>query len=238
MTPPATLARPLAARTQGLPEPVPLPPGPPLSPATVEAAIAALDAGKTHYTDRPGILPLREWVSAHLRARYGLDVPPDAVTITCGGTEARFVAIKKLAPAGTAIVCPGDAGRIAGAARLCGVEVTAQVNEPEAVSALYLTPADPRAVVDDLLAGARERGWWVIWDVSGAQRGDFHPAQDVALAPQVVTLGSLSDYLPGWRVGWMAGSRRAAELRAFKQSMTICSVSISQWAAAGLVETL
>lgn len=235
---PATLARPLAQRVQGLPAPAPLPPAPSLSPAVIEAAVAALDAGKTHYTDRPGILPLREWVSAHLRAQYGLDVPPDAVTITCGGTEARFVAIKKLAPAGTAIVCPGDAGRIVGAARLCGVGLTARVSEPDAVSALYLTPADPRATVDPLLAAARERGWWVIWDMSGALAGSFHPAQDAALAPQTVTLGSLSDYLPGWRVGWMAGSRRAAELRAFKQSMTICSVSISQWAAAGLVETL
>ncbi|MEW6579155.1 MAG: hypothetical protein AB1435_08165 [Chloroflexota bacterium] len=235
---PRTLVRPLAARTLGLPAPVPLPPGPALSPAVREAACAALDAGKTHYTDRPGILPLRQWVSAHLREQYGLDISPDAVTITCGGTEARFVAVKKLAAAGTAIVCPGDPARIAGAARLCGVEVTAQVNEPEVVSALYLTPADPRPVMDALLSVARERGWWVIWDVSGAQGGDFHPAQDEALAPQTVTLGSLSDYLPGWRVGWMAGSRRAAELRAFKQSMTICSVSVSQWAATGLVETL
>jgi aspartate/methionine/tyrosine aminotransferase len=113
-----------------------------------------------------------------------------------------------------------------------------EVTAPDSVSALYLTPADPRPVVDALLSMARERGWWVIWDMSRAPAGDFHPAQDAALAPRTVTLGSLSDYLPGWRVGWMAGSRRAAELRAFKQSMTICSVSISQWAAAGLVEAL
>lgn len=238
MTPPMTLARPLAARTQGLPEPVPLIPGPALSPAVLEAACAALDAGKTHYTDRPGILPLRQWVSAHLRERYGLDISPDAVTITCGGTEARFVAVKKLAPAGTAIVCPGDPARIAGAAHLCGVALMAEATAPDSVSVLYLTPADPRPAVDALLSMARERGWWVMWDMSGAPAGDFHPAQAEALAPQTVTLGSLSDYLPGWRVGWMAGSRRAAELRAFKQSMTICSVSISQWAAAGLVEAL
>lgn len=238
MTPPMTLACPLAARTQGLPEPVPLPPGPALPPAVLEAACAALDAGKTHYTDRPGILPLRQWVSAHLRKQYGLDISPDAVTITCGGTEARFVAVKKLAAAGTAIVCPGNPARIVGAAHLCGVALMAEATAPDSVSALYLTPADPRPVADALLSMARERGWWVMWNMSGAPAGDFHPAQDEALAPQTVTLGSLSDYLPGWRVGWMAGSRRAGELRAFKQSMTICSVSVSQWAAAGLVEVL
>lgn len=235
---PRTLARPLAARTQNLPAPVPLPSGPPLPPAAREAAIAALDAGKTHYTDRPGILPLRQWISAHLRERYGLDVSPDAVTITCGGTEARFVVIKKFAPAGTTIVCPGDPARIAGAVQLCGVAMSPEVTAPDSVSALYLTPADSRPVVNALLAMARERDWWVIWDVGGAPASDFHPAQEATLAPQVVTLGSLSHYLPGWRVGWMAGSRRAAELRAFKQSMTICSVSIAQWAAAGLMEAL
>ncbi|GIV81121.1 MAG: hypothetical protein KatS3mg051_0475 [Anaerolineae bacterium] len=74
MTSVTTLARPLAARVEGLPAPAALPPGPPLPAAVLEAACAALDAGKTHYTDRPGILPLREWVSAYLRERYGLDV--------------------------------------------------------------------------------------------------------------------------------------------------------------------
>jgi aspartate/methionine/tyrosine aminotransferase len=72
----------------------------------------------------------------------------------------------------------------------------------------------------------------------GAGDSGFHPAQNADLAARVVTIGSLSAYIPGWRMGWMAGSEMAGKLRAYKQSMTICSTSVSQWAALGLVETL
>jgi aspartate/methionine/tyrosine aminotransferase len=90
-------------------------------------------------------------------------------------------------------------------------------------------------VIDPLLGQARQRGWWIIWDTSGSGGTGFHPAQNPKLAGRVVTIGSFSDRMPGWRVGWMAGSDQAKQLRAYKQSLTICSTSISQWAALGLV---
>ena len=233
---PQTLSRPLAARVADLPDPPEPPPGRDLPEAVIEAAVAALDAGKTHYTDRPGILPLRAMVVEQLKASFGLELSPDEVTITCGATEARFVAIKKLVPPGARMVCPGDAAPIAGAAQLAGATIVSHVDSPEGVSAVYLTPADPLAAVEPLLALAGARGWWVIWDTSGGAGGAFHPARLGDLAPQVVTLGSFSDRLPGWRMGWMAGSRMSGPLRAYKQSMTICSTSISQWAALGLAD--
>jgi aspartate/methionine/tyrosine aminotransferase len=236
MAGPHTLSRLLAARVAGLPDPLEPPPGADLPQAVIDAAVAALDAGKTNYTDRPGILPLRTFVTEQLQAHYGLDLTPDEVTITCGATEARFVAIKKLVPPGAQIVCPGDRAPIASAAHLVGAAIVSGADSPERVSAVYLTPADPPATRDPLLATAQARGWWIIWDTSGGMGGAFHPAQNRDLAPQVVTLGSFSNRLPGWRMGWMAGSRMAAQLRAYKQSMTICSTSISQWAALGLAE--
>lgn len=236
MSGPQTLARPLAQRVAGLPEPASLPPGPDLPAPVIEAGVAALAAGKTHYTDRPGILPLRTRVVELLQRRFGLALDPDQVTITCGATEARFVVLKQLTPPGSAIVSPGDPAPIAVAAQLVGAIIVREVSDPGAVSLLYLTPADPPAVVTPLLAQAAERGWWVLWDISGTAETPFHPAADPALAPRVVTIGSFSAQLPGWRVGWMAGSQQAGKLRAYKQSMTICSTSIAQWAALGLGE--
>ena len=107
MAGPQTLSRPLAARVTGLPEPAVFPPGSPVSQAVIDAAVEALAAGKTHYTDRPGILPLRVWVTEYLKARCAVDYRPDEVTITCGATEARFVAVKQFAPAGTQINMSG-----------------------------------------------------------------------------------------------------------------------------------
>ncbi len=237
MTAPQSLSRPLAARVTGLPEPGEYPPGPDLPQAVIAAAVDALDAGKTKYTDRPGILPLRTWVAGMLKDRFGLDITPDAVTITCGGTEARFVAIKKLVPEGTKLFYSGDSQRVAGPAALASATLVSESITPTAISSVYLTPDLPEATLTSALELARTHGWWVIWDMDRAETTDFHPAQDSDLAPRVVTLGSFSDHLPGWRMGWFAGSEQALQLRAFKQSMTICSSSISQWAALGWVES-
>ncbi|HYO89103.1 MAG TPA: pyridoxal phosphate-dependent aminotransferase [Candidatus Limnocylindrales bacterium] len=234
MTGPQTLTRPLAARVASLPAPVERSDNPPVAPAVIEAAVAALEAGKTHYTDRPGILPLREQAVNWLGQHYGLELSPDAVTITIGATEARYVAVKQLAAPGTSIAAVEARPGIAGAAALIGVPLVTDINKLDTVSVVYLTPDDPAAARDALLAQAAAHGWWVIWDTSIGEAGAFHPAQAADLAPQVVTLGSLSHDLPGWRMGWMAGSKAANKLRAYKQSMTICSPSISQWAALGL----
>jgi aspartate aminotransferase len=222
----------------------------------IAAAEAALEAGKTHYTDRPGILPLREYAVAWLGRNYGIELSAEAVTITIGATEARFVCVKQLIAPGTALAAAQPHPAIAAAAALAGVPVTVDVDDPASISAVYLTPADPVEKAQALLALAAAHDWWVIWDTAypspdpspnmgrgiqqdgSPQRNQpgaaFHPAQDGAVAAQVVTLGSLSDALPGWRVGFMAGSKAAGKLRAYKQSMTICSPSISQWAALGL----
>lgn len=236
MTGPQSLSRPLARRVHGLPEPSLMMPGPDLPSAVIEAGIAALDAGKTHYTDRPGILPLRQRVVEMLQHRFGLTWDPDHVTITCGATEARFAVIKQLARPGSAILCPGDPALIVAAAQLAGVTVVPEAPDPAAISLAVLTPAVPPETAAVALRPARAHGWWVLWDISGPSRGTYHPAADPALANQVVTIGSFSGQMPGWRVGWMAGSQKAGELRALKQSMTICSTSVAQWAALGLVE--
>jgi aspartate/methionine/tyrosine aminotransferase len=256
MSAPQTLARPLAARVGGLPAPAEPNEAPPVPQGVIAAAEAALEAGKTHYTDRPGILPLREYAVAWLGRTYGVEVPAEAVTITIGATEARFVCVKQLVAAGTGLAVVQHHPAIAAAAALAGVPLATASDDPAAISAVYLTPADAMEQTHALLQLAAARGWWVIWDTTrptpafsantvteirqddaprrSEQGAAFHPAQDGTLAAQVVTLGSLSDALPGWRVGFMAGSKAAGKLRAYKQSMTICSPSVSQWAALGL----
>jgi arginine:pyruvate transaminase len=233
MTTPTILSRPLAARVLDLLPMDERHENPPLSEAVMDAAFASFEAGHTHYTDRSGILPLRERVVASLRARFSLDLKPDQVTITCGATEARFVTLKVLAAPDTTVLTAGSGARIAAAAAVVGVRVS---DDPtaERVALIYVTPADDRTNVDRLLERARSEDTFILWDLSVESSDGFHPAQDASLAPRVVTVGSYSDALPGWRVGWLAGSQMASKLRAYKQSMTICTTSVSQWAALGL----
>ena len=237
-TPPKRLARPLAARVGGLPPANDWPAESELEPSAVlDAAIDALHRGETHYTDRPGILPLRELAAASLRSRYNIDVTPKEVTITCGATEARYVTVKLLAKAGSQVYCPGPA-LIRGAVHIVGAEVT---NVPtDNVSLAYLTPDDDPAVIGAALAQAAERGWYILWDLAAASHVGraraFHPAQLNGLVARTVTVESASDRIPGWRVGWMAGSEVAEKLRSLKQAMTICTTSYAQWAAVEAVK--
>jgi len=236
MNTPQTLARPLAARVADLPDPVDVPQYRPVPEGVMKQAADAMAAGHTHYTDRPGILPLRSQVVDILGKRCGIEMSADEVTITCGATEARFIALKRLAKPGTKILCAEDGAAIVAAAQLIGLELTGDVNQSR-ISMVYLTPADNPEQRHTLLELAAQNSLWVLWDMAaGASPDNFHPSQNPALAHRVVTVGTFSRTLPGWRVGWMAGSEAANKLRAFKQSMTICTTSVAQWAVVGLEE--
>ncbi|MDZ4767447.1 MAG: aminotransferase class I/II-fold pyridoxal phosphate-dependent enzyme [Chloroflexota bacterium] len=242
--PPSTLARSLARRVAALPdviEPVVDMPES-VSESVLRAAFDALDTGQTHYTDRPGILPLREQAVEQIGRRYGVELSADAVTITCGAVEARFVAIKQLVKPGQRIVCL-DPAPIVGAAALCGVEITTDPTD-DTIALLYLSVSDDPEAVTKIVRVANKRDWWVIWDTSSGEPSKaqpdesaaFHPAQLPKLTPRTITIHEAQP-MSGWRVGWMAGSKAATKLRAYKQSMTICTTSISQWAALGLDES-
>jgi aspartate/methionine/tyrosine aminotransferase len=65
-------------------------------------AIAALDRGETHYTDRTGIAPLRAAVAARFGTLDDIAYEPKGEILICGGgREALFVATQML-------IEPGD----------------------------------------------------------------------------------------------------------------------------------
>ncbi len=219
MSIPTLLSRPLAARVQELP-PVAAPVQHGAANASVIAeADKALDAGKTHYTDRPGILPLREKISAMLGAA-GVTIAPDAITVTCGTVESRFVAFKQLVPAGGSVGAhPRHADALAGVTTLLGLPLIADIS---AASVTYAQGAQELAAA---LGGSSP---WIIYQFTPGENLSV-PADD---ARRVLVIGEF-EQLAGWRVGYMAGSGAVNKLRAYKQSMTICTPSVSQWAALG-----
>lgn len=58
-----------------------------------DATIAAIQAGKVHYSDLPGILPLREAVAAKLARQNGMSVTPDQIVVTNGLTHGSYAAL-------------------------------------------------------------------------------------------------------------------------------------------------
>src|SRR5690606_26600561 len=71
--------------------------------ATVDACIAALNAGHHHYTQLAGLPRLRQAMAGLASRSTGLDVPPDEILATTGGQSALFGAMH-------ATLDPGDHG--------------------------------------------------------------------------------------------------------------------------------
>ena len=73
-------------------------------PAAVEAAIASLRAGETHYTDSRGLHSLREAIANECRVRRGVAVDPDQVLVTSGTSPAILLCLNLLVSTGDEVV--------------------------------------------------------------------------------------------------------------------------------------
>ena len=72
----------------------------------VDAAVEALQAGKTHYVAAPGVPPLREAVAAFLERTGRMRVTPDRVIVTPGAKPIMFFAILVLCNEGDEVLYP------------------------------------------------------------------------------------------------------------------------------------
>lgn len=236
---------------------------PVVTPAVIrEAAKLALDEGETHYTAGSGIPALREALAASISAD-GFPVNAASVGVTNGGTEAIYIALQSaLKPGDRALYVEPMSPHIVEMVRFIGADPVAITTRPEdnflpptnaldASDAQLLLLSSPSPITGRLIpnerlvaliATARDRGMAVILDRSYAP-GAYQPQAafpDAALARQIVTVGSFSAVhgLTGWRVGYY--SAPPADVGTFnnlKQSMSICTTAVSQFAArAALLE--
>jgi aspartate/methionine/tyrosine aminotransferase len=204
-----------------------------------DAAIAALERGETHYTDRPGISPLRKKVAEMLKARYALEADANTIVITCGDTEARFVAVQCLLSSGDALLCLENPSLLEPALIIRDARLVKSDAEQKNVKALYLTSDTDPTRREHYLRQAKENNWWIIFEATNDNK--VHPARDPASQDRVITIGSIGKQqgLESWRVGFLhAPKGEAAELRSFKQALTICTTSLSQYAALATLEAV
>lgn len=226
------------------------------------AAGAALDRGETHYTTRPGVVPLREAIAQRLTAD-GFPASVESVLVTNGGAEALYIALQMLLPQSGRMVVAGPVPvnveamiRFIGAEPVLlptGVEsrfypsvdaVTAAdgsallLSSPSPVTGLALSPRDLEAII----ATSSDRGMTVVLDRSLAT-ALYDPALsrfgNPELGANLITIGSFSTGygLAGWRVGWLSAPPETMKLfRELKQAMSICTTAVSQFAALAALE--
>jgi aspartate/methionine/tyrosine aminotransferase len=165
-----------------------------------------------------------------------LAVEAGHITLTCGATEARFVAVQRLLDEGAALAAPAAADAVTGAVLTRGGRMTDDLAQ---ASVLYLTASMSEESIMASLRAAPEDGI-VVYEIDDA-RATFHPDAIPDFTGRIVTIGEIGiDHgLVGARLGYLAApSGVAASLRDFKQALTICSTNLSQWAALAVVEDL
>ncbi len=225
----------------------------------VRAGQQALAAGHTRYTAARGLPALREAIAGFYRSRYRLDIDPQRILITPGGSGALLLASSLLVDPGRhwLLADPGyPCNRhflrlVEGAAQLIPVgphsayqltpELVQQHWNGDSVGALVASPANPTGTVlaaDQLAAlsaALHTRGGHLVVDeiYHGLTYGlDAPSVLEVDVAAFV--LNSFSKYfgMTGWRLGWLVAPPQAVpELEKLAQNLYISASSIAQHAA-------
>jgi len=217
----------------------------------VEAAVAALRAGDTHYTEIPGRPALRAAIAGDHQNRTGQDVTGDNVIVLTGAQNGLFAASMCLFEPGDEVIAlePAyltyEASLGASGARMVRAQAMPGGGfrpDPSAIAALigprtrailFANPNNPTGVVmtrAELAAIAdlaRAHDLWVIVDeVYGALTFEAPHLGFGALpgmAERTVTVSSLSKShaMTGWRSGWAIAPRALIE---HMHKLSICMV--------------
>jgi len=229
----------------------------------IDAGIASLKNGETHYTSNYGLIELRQALAEHLSERYQVNYNPDSELImTVGVSEALYLTFTALLEAGDEVIIPTP----------CFVSYQAEVilaggkpvevytdmeNNFEPQPALIEKAITPRtkaillgyetlsAIADlaekhDLIVISDE-----IYDrlVYGTQHVCFPSLpgmQEPGMQKRTLLLGGFSkDYaMTGWRIGYAAGpSELISGLVRIHQYSVMSAPTISQFAALEALKT-
>jgi aspartate aminotransferase len=225
-----------------------------------EAAVEAIESGKTDgYTSNAGIPELRESVSEKHARDNNLDIPPENVIATAGGSEALHLAIEAHVSAGEEVIVP-DPGFVSYAAltNLAGgvpnpIALRDDLTmDPEAVedaitedTAAFVvnSPANPTGAVQseaDMREFARIADEYDVLCIADEVYehivfdGEHHSPMQFAESDNVVVVNACSKAysMTGWRLGWVAGSEcRIDRMLRVHQYVQACASAPAQYAA-------
>jgi len=230
----------------------------------VEAGIAALRSGHTHYTPALGLPALRAAIAGDYRQRFGVEVAPERIVVTPGASGALQLLTALLVDPGSQVLMtdPGypcnrnfvhlfDGEPLAiavGAAQgyQLDVDLLRAHWTPRTVAALIASPSNPtgtvlpRQAMAALLNAVRERGGHLIVDeiYQNLYYGG-KPCTALELGDDVFVINSFSKYfgMTGWRLGWLVAPRAFIEpLDTLAQNLFLAAPTPAQYAALAAFE--
>ena len=225
----------------------------------IDAGMAALQHGNVHYTPALGIPALRDAISAWYASRYDVNVPPERIIVTAGGSGALLLVLGVLLSPGDEVVM-GDPSypcnrhfvrTLEGQAKLIptgpqdSYQLTAAMMEqhwsPKTMAAMLASPSNPTGtmITDTEMRAIAEvvhaRGGRLIVDeiYHGLTYG-FDASTALALSDEIFVLNSFSKYfqMTGWRIGWLVVPKSyVREIEKLAQNLFICPPNLAQHAA-------
>lgn len=234
-------------------------------PLVQEAALRAIHAGHTQYTQALGLPALRERISHWYTQRFGVQVPASRIVVTAGASAALHLACMALIEAGDEVLMPDPSYP-------CNRHF---VSAAEGRAVLIPTTAQERFQLssDKVQAawGARTRGV-LLASPSNPTGTSIHPDElrrihqvvqsrggvtlvdeiylplsfedqfghtALALDEHIISINSFSKYfnMTGWRLGWMVVPEKLAPvIERLAQNLFICPSTIAQHAALACFE--
>ena len=230
----------------------------------VRAGQVALAAGHTRYTAARGLPALREAIAGFYRSRHRLEIDPERILVTPGGSGALLLASSLLVDPGKhwLLADPGyPCNRhflrlVEGGAQLVpvGPDSNYQLTpalidrhwDKASVGALVASPANPTGATlsrDELAAlsqALKARGGHLLVDeiYHGLTYG-FDAPSVLEVDDEAFVLNSFSKYfgMTGWRLGWLVAPPQAVpELEKLAQNLYISAPSMAQHAALACFE--
>jgi aspartate/methionine/tyrosine aminotransferase len=225
----------------------------------IEAGIAALRAGHTHYTPALGLPALRSAIATYYGERYGVDVPASRVCVTPGASGALLLAMAALLNPGEEILladpgypCNRHFARLIEAKAVgipvgpeTGYQLTAELVArhwgPQTRGVLVANPGNPTGTLIPqhelaaIQAEVRARGGWLIVDeIYHELVYDSAPTSAAGMGDDVVVINSFSKYflMTGWRLGWMLmPEAMLPSIDKLAQNIFLAAPTVAQFAA-------
>ena len=225
----------------------------------VDAAQKQLASGQIYYTSALGIRPLRQAISGHYKRVHGLDIAPERIMVTAGGSAALLLTCALLVNRDDEIlltdpsypcnrhfvrVMEGVPKTIASGPEEQYQFTAAQIDRAwgaKTKGVLVASPSNPtgtslregelKRIVDCVAA----HGGVLISDetYSGLNYGS-KPETVLAHTDDAFSVNSFSKYfnMTGWRLGWLvAPERHVRDLEKLAQNLYISPAALSQHAA-------
>jgi len=226
-----------------------------------DAAIKAIQEGKTGYTTNNGLPELRAAISKKFKNENGIKYHPDQVLVTAGASEALHLVMQALINPGDRVLCP-DPGFVsyASLATIAGgkpvsvpltktlhvdVEAAKKLMDKSKIFVLN-SPGNPTGAVESkeavkaIVEYAADKNVTVVSDEVYEHfiYGKKHYSAAL-FGDNVITINATSKTyaMTGWRLGYLAASPEIIQqCLKVHQYCQACATSISQYAAVAAYE--